>query len=126
MNEILFYLYLADFSQSLSGILGVIGVFLAAIIVLTFAFRAAAIHDSVPKTEEEAQYKKNYKKLRWLWIPAAFMMVSVLLPSKQFLYIAAGGTAAVKALDSELGKKVQTLVNQKLDEVIQPTKKETK
>lgn len=125
MNEILFYLYLADFSQSLNTVLFAIGVMLTIAVIFTFLVSAANIADGY-RGDKDAAFKENYKKLRWLWLCGALFLVSTLLPSKQFLYIAAGGTAAVKALDSELGKKVQTLVNQKLDEIIQPVKKEGK
>lgn len=125
MNEILFYLYLADFSQSLSNVLFSIGLVLTVSVIVTFLASAANIADNC-RGDKDAAFKENYKRLRWLWLSGALFLVATLLPSKQFLYIAAGGTAAVKALDSELGKKVQTLVNQKLDEIIQPVKKEGK
>ena len=44
------------------------------------------------------------------------LLIACLLPSKQWFYIAAGGTAVTKTLDSELSQKVMKMVEQKIDE----------
>ncbi len=105
MNDILVLLYLADvvsglsFVLAFSGLLGVLGV-----------AAAAMVH-------EDVKILKSY-----LWIPAVFLFIATLIPSKQFLYIAVGGIATErvvgKVAESEIGQKVWSLVNQKIDEAL--------
>ena len=104
MNDILLLLWFADVAKSVSTLCGMIG-FIGLIggIVLVLIYR----------------YEKKEWGFRWIPITGLVLcLIGAIIPSKQWFYIAAGGTAAVKALDSEIGIKVQKLVNQKLDEAL--------
>ncbi len=106
MTDILVLLWLADVAEGLKTGLTLTGA-IGAVIGLFYAIYAVI--------ECDATLRKV------IWFPAfglTLCLFSALIPSKQWFYIAAGGTAAVKAMDSEIGKKVQVLVNQKLDEAL--------
>lgn len=111
MSELLMLIYLGEVVTALSATFFFIGILAAAM------FGVASAYCRIERKEPS----KVFERLVIVGILAIF--VSAALPSRQFFYIAAGGTAAVRALDSEIGKKVQVLINQKLDEVIKPEPK---
>lgn len=53
----------------------------------------------------------------------AAVLIASIIPSRQWFYMAAGGVATAKALDSTIGQKVTKLVEQKLDEALGEVKK---
>lgn len=111
MNELLFMLWMGDIAEGFSVLLGASG--FIGLLVTTMIW---GIHN-------DSHYRENipYPK-KYAVVAACAMVIAALIPSKQFFYIAAGGTAAVQALDTEIGKKVAKLVELKLDEALGETK----
>jgi hypothetical protein len=111
VNELLLLIYLGDVADRVSHFLG------AACAIGLVGSGAVAMYGFL---------ERGKPLFTWV-LPAAVAcgLITTLIPTRHFFYIAAGGTAAVKALDSEIGQKVQLLINQKLDELVSvtPTKK---
>lgn len=111
MNDILLLLWLGEFASALSNFLSIIAFSLLMASIINIAHQYFEYVD-----KEDRNYTLPVKILMPAFIVVS--LISCVIPSKQWFYIAAGGSAAVKAMDSEIGKKVQVLVNNKLDEAL--------
>jgi hypothetical protein len=74
--------------------------------------------------EYSAMYKgrpdvKNYKNnFLYFVFCAVGILISSFVPSKQTIYLIAASEIGEQAVNSQIGQKVQTIINQKLDEMI--------
>lgn len=99
MTSILWILYLADVIHAVSFAAG-----LGAVISI-------AVLGSVSIMNETLNYLK-----KWWWVPVSFFVLLATIPSKNLMYLIAAEQVAGKVVDSDLGKKVISLVHKKLDE----------
>ncbi len=115
MNDILWLLYFADLAKGLKDVVLVLMGFL--IVASFFSFMRSSVENN-PK----------YNRIAMLLGVSAFVigLLSVFIPSKQYLYIVTGVEVTQRALDTEIGKKVEKLVNYKLDEVLKEFERKDK
>lgn len=112
MNDLLLLLWLGDVAGSLSALLCAVAVIGGIVASIAIAIRVVEF--------EEKLYSAAHVATAAALISAA--LVAAVIPSKQWFYIAAGGTAAVKALDTDIGRKAAKLIEQKIDEALEGSK----
>jgi len=77
--------------------------------------------------EKKALFKSRKKKaMNALFIGGVFLISSSFIPSQKTIYMMAGATVAKQAMDSAIGKKVQNLIESKLDELTEEISKKGK
>lgn len=108
MTDLLVLLWLGDVSANVAGLMFVLaGVGFGGLFIWTVSSHLDNDEPIVTKPR--------------VWMACVCLLTAllcVLIPSRQWFYMAAGGVATVKALDSTIGQKVTKLVEQKLDEAI--------
>lgn len=101
------FLYLADAIPRI----GTMGIFIA-FLSLVASFMLAMFAD----------INEEKRLLRWLrlTIPMCVVcgLIGLLTPSRQTMYLMAGASIAKDAINSSVGKKVQTLIEQELEKLI--------
>lgn len=72
---------------------------------------------------EDPAYKV-YKNIRWVLLAAA--IITLVIPSKQTLYLMAGAYVTQTVVTSETGKRVVTILEQKIGQELSNVEKEIK
>lgn len=111
MNDVLLWLWLGDAADGIKVLCGLVATLIGAGGITVF----------ILAMEHPSEGIANARRivLRTLTpIALTLLLITIATPSKQWFYIAAGGTATMKDLDSEVGKKVQSMVMKKLDEAL--------
>lgn len=115
MGQALFFFYLAGVADSLDTWAG------ASAVVLIVGLGIASFVGTVLATVDNELailhgVRDHYKKVVIAIISCA--LISALMPTKQFLYVAAGLAAGEVALDTEIAQKAYDALNQQLDELL--------
>lgn len=107
MSDFIFYVYMAGVVNSLSITFGGIALFCATGCALTIL---VATHP------EEV----NVKFLLRFAVAGFFsLVISVVIPKQDVFYILAASSAAETTIETDIGKKALTLLEQKLDEALE-------
>jgi hypothetical protein len=109
------FFYLADVASN-------IAVFLV-IFAIIFGFSMAVFFLKAGDSFDSDSVKFKTLGTRLGIAAIALCSISVLIPSKSTMYLMAGASVAKEVAASETGKRVQELVNKKLDEMLQEKKK---
>lgn len=115
-------IYLANISEQLSNLFGIIAAFLGVTLALSFLFVPMAFDLFNIEFEEAKGTIKKAAKI----IIASILLSSLaycVLPDKTTIYMMIGADMAQSAFQSETGEKIMTIINQKLDEEIKELKK---
>lgn len=112
MTDLLVLLWMGDVAVGLSALLGALGLIAALVGCGICAFFWCEVGRKPPLA---------VKALIACGLSAS--LIATAIPSRQWFYMAAGGVATAKALDSTIGQKVTKLVEQKLDEALGEVKK---
>ena len=106
MNNLSWFLYAADFLQSVSILLTFICI-LSVISMCVFTGMSL----SARSNEEEFPYKLNY-----LWIPILMLaLITAAIPSKNTMYAIAASEMGEKAYSSKLGQKSMAAIEKWID-----------
>ena len=117
MNTSMFYFYLAGVTNTVESWL-VAAIVMLIILLIVFGV-AGGIQRTDPgeKTTIHDNLIRNSRK--WGWSLGLMIILSALLPSKEFLYTAAGLKAGETVVSTEMGQKAVTLITQQIDELLE-------
>lgn len=116
MNNLIFWLYLADVIGNIGSAFCVIGVILGVVSSIGWTVCKVCENDDM-----DAKTFKPFARTAAL-VCYFLLFIGMLMPTQKFMYTAIAlktGEAAVTAVQgSEVGQKAYTLLNQKLDELL--------
>lgn len=107
------YIYLISVVTKFGDLLEIIAVTSMLSIVVLCAI------SGVGAMTEEDWWRDSLKRTKWFIV--AFLvtgLLGTLTPNEKTMYMMAGGYAAQSVVESEIGDKVYTLINQELDKLI--------
>lgn len=111
MTTALLLIYLAGVFESIA-VVCVIALFVLAVGGLMFG-----IHVCVENDEETNELARRCVRRVLPWV-IALALTAVLMPSKHVMYIASGLVASETVVESDIGQKAYTLLEQRLDEAL--------
>jgi|SRR5690606_32975318 len=109
--NLLFLVYLIDIIPGIKNVM----LFISVLLLLVSTVASIAIYFEAPDDVRD-RYMPLYRK----WAPrlVVIFVLGLLLPSKVFLYTAAGLVAGNYVVSSDTGQKALELVNKKLEEAL--------
>ena len=127
MNSLSWFLYLVDVFGNVGWmfatlfIIGCIMMFITLAGCILSPDKKDSYGNPVKDYEEksEAHWKAWKKWLKFsLWVFFTSFFLSALTPSEKTMYLILGSEAAEEAVDSETGRRIQRIINEKLDDYL--------
>lgn len=117
MNLLSICLYLADILPNIATVLVAIGVIMVLLILIVAGVNSINVADynGYSYNKEKKDHSLSIRSLKKLWIPPLFMLFAALIPSTNTVYLIAASEIAEVGYKSEVGEKLQKVVNEKLD-----------
>lgn len=139
MNNLSILLYLAETLGSLGTamtVFGVVGLILVGgtLFASTIEMSAQSRYNNKNRETGEIMYDKDYLNakrwkdtaLRWLWLPVVLFFVSMLMPSRETIYMIAASEIGEEAIQTPEFAKMRKMLNQYLDEQLTEDKETEK